>query len=109
MKKVKILKIISTLLTTATFIIYIYYYPAPPKIAKETVFPIAIFSILYGLTFFCISWNFVSLKKACIITLIALSTLCIKIQRFIPIITYAVGIPLLFVNRSKNENSSGEL
>jgi hypothetical protein len=103
MKKRKMLKIISTLLVGLSFTLYIYYYPAPKKLTKDQLIPIVIFMLLYSTTILLLAWNFVSFKKSLLLTLIALSTLLIKIQRFIPIVTYAISIPLICVIGNKKE------
>jgi hypothetical protein len=99
----KIIKFILTILSVGAFSVYAYYYPAPQTFSRSNFLPIAIFILLFSLTIFLISYFFTTRKNSVLITATVTATLFLKIQRFIPIITYAITLPLLFLHHEKDE------
>ncbi|MDQ3098645.1 MAG: hypothetical protein M3Q44_02775 [bacterium] len=109
MKKKKIIKVIVATISIIAWSIFTYYYKAPSKFSMENAIPIVIFTFFMFTATFSVAQLFTSQKNSLMISLTLVSTLFIKHYRIIPIITYAICIPLLYMSNRNAEDSIEEL
>ncbi len=109
MKKNKVLKISATVISVLAFCIFVYYYKAPFTFTEANTVPIALLTFFLFVAMFTTIQLFTTPKKALEFSLLIVSLLFVKHLRIIPIVTYAVCIPLLFINNKKNELTVEEI
>ncbi len=97
MRKKKIIKIVAAIVSSTACGVFTYYYQPPSQFAINNAFPITLFTFFLFSAVFTTSQLFTTVNKALLISLTITSTLFVKHIRIIPIITYAICLPLLLL------------
>lgn len=109
MRKNKVLKISATVISVLAFCIFVYYYKAPSTFTLANAVPITLLTFFLFAAMFTTIQLFTTPKKALEFSLLIVSLLFVKHFRIIPIITYAICIPLLFISNKKSEPTVEEI